>query len=431
MWGTIAMPTPLNSGTTGLNQPLPTISTYGSTTSGSDAQRKRDADLAGVPERNRWMIPARPTDAGDVPAPVVAPGTVSNDGRANALDTTPLVGNRTLTLAGINHRLDEIHEQQATTEKKIAEYQRTIDDKQGNSNFVDVATKVGMPLLGAIDGVANLLGKDFNPAGDAANAVQHTKDDYNALVEQRGQLEKDEAALTTQRDEQRDARALNFLTNVAHLTSMDDETTRTLDGRGSVNLEIAGSDNDTADARFDPSTNTIEVPRKTINEIGVTLDDLAKRGIVDDNGKILKPQQFDASKIGDQAIAMAATIGVHERTHGLQLENGTYAAVEATGADVSQGVPALEYQAYRDQELAELQAGKQKAGFLTVNSDGSLLPRAQAEANILAFQDGQPLPSPGVDLDAPGRHAPGSDAPGRHAPGSDAPGRHAPGQNAL
>ena len=175
---------------------------------------------------------------------------------------------------------------------------------------------------------------------------------------------------------------------------------------------------------------------------------------------------FDKSEAGDAAISTTALIGVHEVTHAAQDEHGTIANAAADGQLLiagaqhiahgmspdqaervtaaaetkaeTQRVDKVEYEAYLNQETLELQAGKTKKGFITVNPDGSELPREEAVANIQAFTTGQPLPygpSKGavfggiVDAGSggtPGRNSPG-DTTGRNSPGEDAAGRNSPG----
>ena len=196
-------------------------------------------------------------------------------------------------------------------------------------------------------------------------------------------------------------------------------------------------------------------------------------------GSILKdPPSADAVNDAiNGALGTTILIGTHEiMTHGSQDYAGTIELAITEGADIihtanqtamrfggedrtaiidsgyehaeENRVDLVEYDAYVNQETMELQAGKVKQGFITMNADGSLLPREEAIDNIVAIQQHAPLPygpsagqsfggedssnedetAPGDD--APGRQAPGSDAPGRQAPGRQAPGLDAPGRQA-
>ncbi|MCW2972962.1 MAG: hypothetical protein JWN72_1235, partial [Thermoleophilia bacterium] len=375
-----------------------------------------------------------------------------NDGRADDLRSDNYSGGRDTMIDIIKSQTERLLKEHKADEERADELRESTKAKDQQTEIISTVAKVTMAPLAFVTG---LFGAD--PIKDVTANLTGATAEHEKLDEQTTKVDKGEKTIKEKQENLQGEVVFNFLSDVAHVTGMDDSVSRVLDGRGGINYDVQGSTGLGSDAAYDSGSKNIIVDSEVVHGAAATLRDLQRQGIVDSDGNIINAQAFDASKAGDAAIGTTALLGVHEVTHAAQDSHGgikdsvkaanaaseAYIAAhpkpvsDAQGDHLSAGaaqageaarVDSVEYDAYVNQETVELQAGKEKQGFVTINPDGSLLPREQATQNIEAFQNGLALPYGasagqtfnGESSDAGGDEGGEGETPGRRAPGDDA-----------
>jgi hypothetical protein len=393
----------------------------------------------------------------------------SNDGRSdNPLQAGHHVGSRDEKIAELKARQEELAASTASTKDQIDQLDDTIDDKKSKAGIVG---KVADVVLPGVSMVAGLFHKE-NPLKAAAEQVMGLEDDKKKLEDQQGKLQSEQDQIAASIKKLSDEKALNFLADVAHVTNMPKPVADVLEGSRQLPITVVNATGVGSDAAYNSDTKTIKVDSEVMDHVQDTMAGLQKDGIVDGDGNIVNAKAFDKSALGDAAISTTSLIGVHEVTHASQDNEGVIAEASAQGQLILQGaahrarfaspdqaeritaaantqvetqrIDKVEYGAYLNQESLELQAGKTKKGFITINPDGSELPREQAVKNIYNFTHGLPL-AYGISKGAvfsgiakngaaptaatPGVGDPGKNSPAKNSPGDDDPGKNSPAKN--
>lgn len=349
-----------------------------------------------------------------------------NNGKADNLNFDEYAGQRRDEIT----KLQEDRSGAVEDKEKIGEAIDALDSevkgKEKKSSILGTISKVvpgAGTVLNAIDGVAELMGKDFEPIKDIANNVQNTDEAREKLKELETSKEEDIRAIderiaAVQADLEQEVVA-NFLTSTAHTTDMGAATTRFIDQE---KIEV-DEDMKTADAQYDSRDGSITMSGDLFGDVQQSFEKLKADGVVDENGNIVDQHAFDASEDGDKAIGAVSLIAAHETQHahddhndklgsGQQLavqiadgswdgvpgnfDPGVVEAVKTAAGELGAGSQPIFYAmtelpTYRNQEAADLQAGRQKKFLMTTDEQGALLPAEQAAANLMAMYAGQPL----------------------------------------
>jgi hypothetical protein len=391
----------------------------------------------------------------------------SNDGRSDRkLLDGHHVGTRDEKIAALKERQQALAATKAETQDDIDDLSDEIDDKKDKAGIVG---KVADAIVPGVGMVAGLFHKE-NPIKAVAEQVMGLQDDKSKLEDEQDELQDQQDEIAASIKKLSDEKALNFLADVAHVTNMPKPVADIIEGSRQLPITVVDGTGADSDAAYNNVTKTIKVDSQVMDHVQETMDGLQADGIVDGDGNITNSAAFDKSDLGDAAISTTGLL-VHEITHASQdhhdviaeateqgqlIMDGARHEAKSMSADGAERVMAhashqaevqridkVEYGAYLNQESIELQSGKTKKGFITINPDGSQLPRDEAVANIYAFTHGQPLeygPSKGAVFsgivksaasttpgqDGPGRNSPADQDPGRNSPADQDPGRNSP-----
>ncbi|MCW2927953.1 MAG: hypothetical protein JWM86_1921, partial [Thermoleophilia bacterium] len=340
--------------------------------------------------------------------------TTSNDGLADGGVTEGTnVGARDIAIAKLKEQQATLTKQSNAVADDIEELEDEVEGDETKSGIIGAVATVAMPGVSA---VAGLFGKK-NPAQALAEKVMGIEEDKKDLEAKKGELDEARDQIAADIKALEGERVLNFLADVAHVTGMPAPVVQVLEGSESLTITAQKKTAIGSDAAYDKDTNTIIADDGVLDTVGDVITTLRSEGIVNSDGQIIDAAGFDASETGDKAIGTAALLGVHEPTHGSQDHDGDKItkvnaevdAIVAAATKQARNMPpedrkavlgeatkraemhridALEYDSYVNQETVELQAGKQKKLFTTINPDGSLLPRADAVRNIYELQQG-------------------------------------------
>ncbi len=225
-------------------------------------------------------------------------------------------------------------------------------------------------------------------------------------------------------------RGLNAVADVLHVLGANEDVVDALEDVEGVRVvrdgELAAS------AAYDHETGIVSVSQSLADQAGAAARMLHTQGLLDENGRVVEGREEDIDRSGkaDELIKIGTLIGVHERMHAHQHEDGGLEEIEADiAADARRGeaeligglpfvpdgqslqgledayrttddaweleearVAAEEYEAYLAQEQTDLALGATLRVQLTTDLDGNALPKQQAVANIVALERGRPLP---------------------------------------